>query len=95
MKNKIIAALLGVLLIGTLGAAVVSAATSGDEKVNNSTGQDNIFGQMSAWCGKYMNSENFGSNACGFAQGSGGNAMNSGCGNFISSGNADGGFACH
>lgn len=87
MKNKIIAALLGILLIGTLGAAVVSAAISDDVTANDSTGQNGSFGQMHAWCGKYMNSENFDPDEFGSMHGS--------CGNYMNSGNVESGFSCH
>lgn len=48
MKKTITTVLLGLLLIGTLGAAVVSAVASDDAKANDS------FGQVHQWCGKYM-----------------------------------------
>jgi len=50
MKKTITTVLLGLLLIGTLGAAVVSAVASDNAKANDS------FGQVHQWCGEYMNS---------------------------------------
>lgn len=105
MKNKMIAALLGLLLIGTLGAAVVSAATSDNATANDNTEQKDNFGQMHTLCGKYMSSGNLDSNeiesmhkACGKYMNSdnfkGSGMMGSGMMNTGSGNNADG-FSCH
>lgn len=100
MRKNIIAALLGILLIGTLGAAVVSAATSDNGTTNDSNGQKDSFGQMHTLCGKYMSSGNLDSNeiesmhkACGEYMNSG-NFKGSGMMN-TGSGNNEGGFSCH
>jgi hypothetical protein len=97
MKKTITTVLLGILLIGTLGAAVVSAVASDDAKANNS------FGQMHQWCGKYMDSSNFNSNEngsmhrwCGEYMNSGSLKLNGSAGQTnIDSVNNQNGFSCH
>lgn len=102
--RKIIAALLGILLIGTLGAAVVSAVASEDANVSttvsDNTKAEDSFGQMHNLCGKYMTSGNLDSNEIDSMHKSCGEYMNSG--NFkgsgmmnTGSGNNAGGFSCH
>ncbi|RPJ64586.1 MAG: hypothetical protein EHM20_18230, partial [Alphaproteobacteria bacterium] len=62
MKKTVTAILLGILLVGTLGAAIVSAVASNDTKaVVSSVASDDAkvnddLGQMHSLCGKYMNS---------------------------------------
>lgn len=97
MRKTITAVLLGILLIGTLGAAVVSAVASDDAKANNG------FGQMHQWCGKYMSSSNFYSNEngsmhrwCGEYMNSGNFKLNGSTGQTnTNSGNNQRGFSCH
>ena len=106
MRKNILAVLLGILLIGTLGAAVVSAVASNDTKENvSTTALDNTkakdsFGQMHALCGKYMSSGNLDSKELESMHKSCGEYMNSngfkGSGMMsTSSGNNNGGFSCH
>lgn len=52
MKKTIIAVLLGILLIGAFGAAVVSAVTSDDARANYGYG----FGPMHRWAARYTDS---------------------------------------
>lgn len=97
MKKTITAVLLGILLIGTLGAAVVSAVASDDAKANGS------FGQMHQWCSKYMSSGNFDSNEngsmhrfCGEYMNSGSLKSNGSAGQiYTDSSNNQSGFSCH
>lgn len=52
MKNTIITVLLGILLIGVFGAAVVSAVAS------DAAGANYGFGSMHRWAARYMDSGN-------------------------------------
>ena len=95
MKKVITAVLLGILLIGTFGAAVVSAIASDDAK--------DSFGQMHQLCDKYMNSGNCNSKEdgsmnmrCGGYMNSGSVKSNESAGQTdIDSGNNQNGFSCH
>jgi|GEM_PF-3239699 len=97
MKKTIITVLLGILLIGTFGAAVVSAVASDDESTNDS------FGQINQLCEKYMNSDNCNSNEDGSMYMGCGEYMNSGsfesnessAQTYTDSGNNQKGFSCH
>ncbi len=86
MKKTITAILLGILLIGTLGAVVVSAVASNDTKTKDD------LGQMHNICGRYMNSGTM-HNMCGRYMNSGtmhsesmmDESMHNMCGRYMSS----------
>ena len=111
MKKTVTAILLGLLLVGALGAAVVTAVASNDTKEkaivtavasDNAKAKDDL-GQMHNLCGKYMNSGtiNDGSmhNMCGKYMNSGtlnsNNLNKSVVQTYTGSGNNEGGISCH
>ncbi|MGA9187485.1 MAG: hypothetical protein WB014_02710 [Methanosarcina sp.] len=90
MKKMIITFLLGILLIGTFGAAVVSAVASDNAKANYD------FGSMQKLCARYMNSGNDeGSFSChNLDSNEGAEPTNTDFGN-TDTGNSEGSFSCH
>ncbi|RPJ69263.1 MAG: hypothetical protein EHM20_16595 [Alphaproteobacteria bacterium] len=96
MKKTVTAILLGILLVGTFGAAIVSAVASNDTKekaVVSTVASDDAkakgdLGQMHNLCGKYMNSGSM-HNLCGKYMNSGTmhtGSMHNWCNKYMNSG---------